>query len=312
MTNNNIILSIHYHKTGCMLSIKLYRLFNKYLNKKLNFNKIVHKKNIIKKSRKFINNNNNDNNNNEYIFKKIKNIPKNIPDNKYIIYNQAAPNFFFDIFKEMPNINKVVHFVREPYDWCISNYLYHTQKPTPEKWFLNVNNDINTWFDIKKLTFLADKINLDFKYIQNIIDYIKSIYDCDKNMSYYKYLLKCPKEKSLIIETSRFLLKCCDHFRMTIISKLLKPYKDIVKTFTINDFKEPNIKKTIPILTTFLFNNKLKSSNNKIINDYLNMYHKSEKGNHVTHNIISKNDRLNLINVLKNNEHLSYLLNHLN
>mmetsp|Transcript_45729 Transcript_45729/g.110824 ORF Transcript_45729/g.110824 Transcript_45729/m.110824 type:complete len:681 (-) Transcript_45729:143-2185(-) len=31
---------------------------------------------------------------------------------------------------------KIVHFVRDPFDMALSNYLYHSQRPTPEHWVL--------------------------------------------------------------------------------------------------------------------------------------------------------------------------------
>ncbi|KAL3938983.1 MAG: hypothetical protein SGBAC_006219, partial [Bacillariaceae sp.] len=35
------------------------------------------------------------------------------------------------------NTTKIVHFVRDPVDMALSNYLYHSQRPTPENWVLS-------------------------------------------------------------------------------------------------------------------------------------------------------------------------------
>ena len=49
-------------------------------------------------------------------------------------------------------------------------------------------------------------------------DYIKSIYNCPSNESYYNYIISLPLDKGLKIEACRFLLNNMDHFRMVIIS----------------------------------------------------------------------------------------------
>lgn len=40
-----------------------------------------------------------------------------------------------------PNTAKVIHMMRDPLDMAISNYLYHSQDPTPEKWILREDID---------------------------------------------------------------------------------------------------------------------------------------------------------------------------
>ena len=47
MSSQNIILSIHYHKTGRKLSLKIYKIFEKYINDCIQIKDPV-KKRIIK------------------------------------------------------------------------------------------------------------------------------------------------------------------------------------------------------------------------------------------------------------------------
>ena len=98
----------------------------------------------------------------------------------------------------MPTINKIVHFIRDPYDQCISNFLYHIQYPTPEKCGIWIDKpsetDIDNWFDKKALTYMTEKINLKSKDIYNLFYYLKKIYKCPKNISCYDYLKSLPLE----------------------------------------------------------------------------------------------------------------------
>lgn len=291
---DQVILSIHYHKTGCVLSMKLYELFKQHSS-----NQLIHYKNPIQ-PRKFI-----INNDGEFSCEKI-NVTTDI---NYTIYNQAAPNFYTDIFIDMPKINKVIHFVRESYDWCISNYLYHSRNPTPEDFFLHINTNVDEWYNEKELRFMTNQINLDYKYILDLIDFVKSIYNCPQNKSYYEYLISLSLEKGLIIETCRFLLNNMDHFRMIIISQLLRPYQNVL-TLYMNNFKKSNISTTIPLVYKFIFNKQLLSDNrDNIINEYSNDYNNS---NHITNNSISSLKREQLIDILRKEKSISNILDYIN
>ena len=302
--NTNVILSIFHHKTGCALNSQIYRTFRIFNYIKIIRNPVM-KRIFLKDS------------DNNFISSKLDIRDKNI------IYTQASPNFFGDIFEEMPKINKVIHFTRESYSWAISNYLYHTQQPTPEKWFLNINKDINTWFNVDELKFLSKKINLDYIYIDNLINHIKSIYNCPDNLSYYQYLISLPREDGIIIETTRFLLNnnyCagCDYFRSYIISKNLEKHKNKVLNLKMSDFQDTNFEKTIKKLYLFIFDNKevnfqkifQKLKEVKMLQSKIKMLKK--RATHFTQNLISKECREKIKKSLENDKHLSYILNYTN
>lgn len=303
MNDQNIILSIHYHKTGCLLSRQLYKILGNYINDYIHIKDPI-KKRIFKWD-----------SNNCVKFEKIK-----FRKEKNQVYNQAAPNYFKDIFSEMPQINKIIHLVRESYDWCLSNYLYHIQYPTPEKWFKKVNTDINQWFNEKELRFMCNEINLDFKHIQNLINYIKSVYNCPIGKNYYQYLRSiCPK-KGIIIETTRFLLNNkrtagCDHLRMAINSKYLSSNTNKVLTLHMNDFRGNNIGSTLKKLFTFFVDDKiLKTYLKGIKSDFKKKYKKTKKKKrkHITYNKVPQDYKKKLLNSLKKNKEISFILNFIN
>lgn len=39
-----------------------------------------------------------------------------------------------DKSKQGKKTTKIVHFIRNPFSMVLSNYFYHAQSPTPEKW----------------------------------------------------------------------------------------------------------------------------------------------------------------------------------
>jgi hypothetical protein len=57
----------------------------------------------------------------------------------------TAPDFFCNLLQESqlppPKDTKIVHFVRDPIEMALSNYLYHSQYPTPEAWVRRKNFD---------------------------------------------------------------------------------------------------------------------------------------------------------------------------
>ena len=285
-----IILSIHYHKTGCVLSQKLYNLFNNELD-----NNIYHVKNPVIR-RKFVTDTNNN-----FVFPIIKFEKKK----KYNIFNQAGPNFFYNIHEKMPMINKIVHFIREPYDHCISNFLYHIQYPTPEKvgiWIEKpLETNIDSWFDKKALTYMIEEIGLNSDDIYNLFYYLKKIYKCPKNKSYYDYLKSLPLEDGLVIVTIHFILTFGDPLRLALITKKLKNCDNVITVY-MSDFRDnPNL--TINKLGKFLFPNDITDKKIKRIIDNYKLDYNNNKNkkstSHVTQGKISTEKRKELYNKLK-------------
>lgn len=297
MSSKNIIISIHYHKTGSQLSSQLYNIFGKYINDYIYVRNWKNKRIFTWDSKNCIR------------IQKIK-----FSKERYQIYSKSAPNFFRDIFSEMPQISKIIHLVRCSYDWCLSNYLYHIQYPTPEKWFESVNININSWFNKDELLFMSDELNLDFAYIQKLINYIKSVYNCPPGKNYYQYLRSIPPEKGIIIETTRFLLNNnyhggCDHLRMAINSKYLNYHSKNILTLHMNDFRENNIKPTLEKLFSFIIGYKISKKHLKsIVSDYKQT---PKKKNHVTYNKVSEDHKNKLLNSLKENKEISFILDYI-
>jgi hypothetical protein len=298
------ILVIRYHKTGVFL-------FNQILS---HYTEDIILKDIISITNNPILKNKYEICNNEFKFPYINNF---ILKNKYNFYLQESPSFFFDIKEFMPNINKIIHFIRDPYDQCISNFLYHIQEESPEEWFINqIPIDYNYWFDEKILNYIFKKINinLDITTIKKAIGNIYDNYPKNNITNYYEYLKSMPPKIACILESLRFIFGSCEILREALIfQELKKNSKNIVLNVTLNDFKIYKLDDTIEKLNKFIFTTEIYNQINilDIKNKIKKNYKLGLKGNHITFNKISKNDRKILYDSLREYKYISLILDHI-
>lgn len=277
------ILIIYHHKTGCVLVKTLFHLYKQYVNNYNILNNVIQERNIVKK-KKIIK---------DFNLEFIK-----ISKFKYNVYIQASPNFLYDIKKEL-KFNKIIHFVRNPYEQCVSNFNYHMLEPTPESWFLNIHNQVHKWFSNKHyLNVMFHILELDIQMIDEIKKYLKSIYRSKTNYSYYEILLNMKKineKNALIVETLRFIFETKHILRMACIVKLNK--NNIMK-LSFDDFKQINIYNTFHKINNYLFPNE-NINTNQLLNAYLNKYNSQKNGVHVSK--ISTIKKKEQIQILENN-----------
>jgi hypothetical protein len=116
-SHQNKLLLLHYHKTGHQLSRMLDLAgFGVPLMKKSMF----HRNKMSKAKKKLL---------------KAQQLSNNETANAMIV---SAVILDFDTDDDwLLEHTKLVHFVRNPFDWCLSAYLYHQQRPLPHmeiKW----------------------------------------------------------------------------------------------------------------------------------------------------------------------------------
>ena len=280
-------LIIYHHKTGCVLSKKLIIIYNLILKNKIstiinNFNskiKINYSDNIIK----------------------IKYNDIYLLNSKYNIYYESSPLYSFNIFNVFKKIDKLVHFIRDPYEQSISNFIYHTQTPSPEEWFNEISCNTDTWFDKNNLYLLFDLIGLNKKIIDKTKSNIKNIYKFNERKSYYLNLINLKKqnlEDALILETLRFIFSSSHMLKMALILKKNYKFKNRILNLSIDDFKNDKIEDTIDKTSSFFFKEKI---NNKVIVNKLKKSYDNTKKRGVHVNNESKEYKNKLKNILKNN-----------
>ena len=280
-------LIIYHHKTGCVLSKKLIIIYQLILKEKIStiINSFNNKINFD-----YLNN-----------IIKIKYTEKYLLKSKYNIYYQSSPLYSFNIFNFFKKIDKLVHFIRDPYEQSISNFIYHTQIPSPEEWFYEINCNTDTWFDNNKLYLLFDLIGLNRKMIDKTKSNIKHIYKFNQRKSYYLNLIKLKEtnlEDALILETFRFIFSSSHMLKMALILKKNYKFKYRILNLSFNDFKDDKIENTVQKISSYFFQEKI---NNKIIVNKLKKSYDNTKKKLI--NINNKNNKYKnkLKNILKNN-----------
>ena len=280
-------LIIYHHKTGCVLSKKLIIIYQLILKEKIStiINSFNNKINFD-----YLNN-----------IIKIKYTEKYLLKSKYNIYYQSSPLYSFNLFNVFKKIDKLVHFIRDPYEQSISNLIYQTQIPSPEEWFYEINCNTDTWFDNNKLYLLFDLIGLNRKIIDKTKSNIKHIYKFNQRKSYYLNLIKLKEtnlEDALILETFRFIFSSSHMLKMALILKKNYKFKNRILNLSIDDFKNDKIEDTIDKTSSFFFKEKI---NNKVIVNKLKKSYDNTKKKGIHVNNKSDEYKNKLKNILKNN-----------
>jgi len=148
-----------------------------------------------------------------------------------IVHVQAAPNFFCDTnllaeyllkndnaFKEKMGV-KVIHLVRNPFDLAVSNFIYHTQWPTPELWVKTVDPCTEElWFGSQSLKSMVGPTLLvggedpimtsqDFDSLHNVCTGLYRTSKKSKEWSYYTHLRHLESRRALMLATTHMMIQ---------------------------------------------------------------------------------------------------------
>jgi len=142
------------------------------------------------------------------------------------LYIQASPDIFCsddDLLSAMSTKGtKIVHFIRNPFEMTMSNYFYHSQDPTPEKWVhtdepcqhlyknkeslsSHVMPTLSTWMSNRTLT--VPKVTQ--TDLHDIVDMCKSLFQTNhtlKDASFYEHLLKLDQSDALRLATAQMTI----------------------------------------------------------------------------------------------------------
>lgn len=275
------ILIIYHHKTGCVLSKQLIRFYEQVLPNKINNNYYPGRK--IK-----------------YKDDTVEFVPIDDFDSKakYEFCYIPSPYYMFPIQEKMSHFDKVIHFIRDPYEQAISNFNYHLKDPSPEEWFYSVSINPTKWFPhYKTLLYIFNELDLDIKIIQRAKNYVEKHFKPDTSLNYYENL-KSFKSRALLIETIRFIFDTKDILRMACIVKYNKECMNV----RMSDFEDESIDNTIKNLSNYIFEEKI--HHKEIIDKYKkNVKCRIEKGNHISN--MKENIKEKQLQQLKNNNIIS-------
>ncbi|MDP6935035.1 MAG: hypothetical protein QGG40_19085, partial [Myxococcota bacterium] len=298
-------LMIHYHKSGCSLSQQIVRSFLTELNGNLQMlmNPLPRKKyggvgrNIVVAGGKFM--------------FPVLNFETDFGEMRvgdqeaeHVIYNQGNPNFFYPFEEVIPG-RKVIHFVREPYAMALSNYLYHTQVPTPEPWFLTLHTDVEEWLDprvTRVMNFMAGDLGLDVRDIESLVEQVKGVWRCPPGSSYYDHLRSIPMHHGLLVETVRFMVRMQDFLRMAMIRR--RASKNFIQFFMADFDGEDKSRASLERINDFLFPGEAVDMD-KVAGAFRHNRQRIGRTRHVTRHLVSRDRRAELINGLKQNRELA-------
>ncbi|KAL7501059.1 hypothetical protein ACHAWT_009130 [Skeletonema menzelii] len=132
------------------------------------------------------------------------------------LYLQESPDLFCNVTELEKAIlarkAKIIHFVRNPFDMVLSNYLYHSQEPTPEKW---VHNDDPCHVKYENEVTLASHVlpnigtdEINDKYFSNIVKMCRSLFQSKpslQNSTFYEHLLELDSGDGLRLATAQMV-----------------------------------------------------------------------------------------------------------
>jgi len=143
------------------------------------------------------------------------------------IYLQEAPDFFCNdvgLYQRMLGLpvkppqksgkTKVVHFVRNPFDMVLSNYFYHSQDPTPEKWVhiddpceYNYENGESLAFHV--FPTISRKTKITQKQLEAVVTMCQSLYQSTlsmKDATFYEHLRQLNRWDGLQLATAQMII----------------------------------------------------------------------------------------------------------
>lgn len=304
-TNNNesgTIILIHYHKTGSAF----LRDFKRELKKLSHIHGIQVPDKTNKKAANL-----------RRLYDRTTGCPKFAIHDEMILTNRKqlivlpAPSFFAKIKKchQMPSqeSTKIVHMVRDVIDMALSNYLYHSQDPTPEMW---VNKNFNPCFmDQTMMNYVLPVVNVSrteidkVQYMCNQYFMLNRNANQTKTRTFYNILRSLPAYDGLRFATAQFTISAKqesggDLLRMPNNIIRLNEFTNNTLTVGMNQVVS-NMRSSVLDIANFIFDGIIQNENSKLelsttIADRMKNLYDGKRGSHVTQGILSAEDRKKL------------------
>lgn len=185
--------------------------------------------------------------------------PKNFQLKKGTIYAQESPDLFCsdeEIVSALGSSHKggtkIVHFVRNPYDMVMSNYFYHSQDPTPEKW-VHVDDPCEQFYDDGEtltshvVNTLALELDEEVESMQHVMDGIvamcRELYQSKeplKEASFYEHLRELDQYDGLRLATAQMTVSSGLANRHLAGGDILRMANNLIKFKHLRDASTPN------------------------------------------------------------------------
>jgi hypothetical protein len=274
---------IHYHKTGAFITHSLLQFLNKFA---------------------FIQTTPGDYPKRRH--DKVTKCPKlSIQNSSTFI--QTAPDLFCDVDTIIPANTRILHFFRDPYDMALSNYLYHSQNPTPEKWVLEHNPCL---YNEESVELVLSELDLSRDVLQKVIDMCYN-YTANNPMQYYRHLRSLPTYDGLRLATAQQTIegrRGMDILRMPNNMRRLQRAKADVMLLDMSDWLENPRETTLKGLN-FLYGPFISEQTKlKIANAMVGSFASNKVRPHYTHGKLKNDDRVSLVERLSRDDTLGPVL----
>ena len=234
-----------------------------------------------------------------------------ISTNKKQLIIMPAPSFFAKIKKchQMPSqeSTKIVHMVRDVIDMALSNYLYHSQDPTPEIW---VKKKFNPCFmDQTMMNYVLPVVNVSRTEIDKVQHMCNQYFMMNRNANqtktrtFYDILRSLHAFDGLRFATAQFAISANqksggDLLRMPNNIIRLNEFTNNTLTVGMNQVVS-NMRSSVLEIANFIFDEIIQNENSKLelsttIADRMKNLYDGKGGSHVTQGILSAEDRKKL------------------
>jgi len=226
----------------------------------------------------------------------------NFQDGSFFI--QTAPNYFCDLNDKFPNNTRIVHMVRDTYDWIISSFLYHTQDPTPERELINFYPcKTSHWLDSMRTI-----LGLKWDAISKVVSLCEDLNGGSRR--YIHMLRTLSVSDALRLEAARLII--CEADILRLPNNIIRLRESNTHVLTV-EMKQWYTDGTFLEVLQFLFGNSIqREAKMEIIRNIKHKMVGATGGNHVTRGTVSEDLTIKMKAVLQNDVILGPILEEMN
>mmetsp|Transcript_12385 Transcript_12385/g.29246 ORF Transcript_12385/g.29246 Transcript_12385/m.29246 type:complete len:668 (+) Transcript_12385:2162-4165(+) len=229
------------------------------------------------------------------------------------IHLQEAPDFFcsdsevldsmLDKSKQGKKTTKIVHFIRNPFSMVLSNYFYHAQSPTPEKW---VHTDEPCEHNYKSggslaesvLPILASRTRIQRHHFDEVVNICVGLYQTReslKNSTFYEHLLEMDHYDGLRLATAQMIISSSAANRNLAGGDILRMASNIIKLDNLQSNSAlPQDKREMVHIMSITMEDYMKDKGNKTLQffDFIFGQDNDLITEEIKLDVVSKHDRM--------------------
>ncbi|EJK72781.1 hypothetical protein THAOC_05651, partial [Thalassiosira oceanica] len=208
-----------------------------------------------------------------------------------------------DKSKQGKKTTKIVHFIRNPFSMVLSNYFYHAQSPTPEKW---VHTDEPCEHNYKSggslaesvLPILASRTRIQRHHFDEVVNICVGLYQTReslKNSTFYEHLLEMDHYDGLRLATAQMIISSSAANRNLAGGDILRMASNIIKLDNLQSNSAlPQDKREMVHIMSITMEDYMKDKGNKTLQffDFIFGQDNDLITEEIKLDVVSKHDRM--------------------